>query len=370
MPHYPEEWKNLNAGLCHDWLTGMRGGERVLEILCRGFPKARIYTLIYNSKAVSRHISRHRVTTSWVQKIPGIEKHYRNLLPLFPSAINSIKPYDAEIIVSCSHCVAKSLLVVKGTQHLCYCFTPMRYAWLFQEEYLRNPVKRAIAAPLLKYLRWWDKKTANRVDRYVAISHHVRQRIMTFYERDADVVYPPADTDYFTLNAEEDRDEADLIISALVPYKKVDLAVEAYNQSGKQLRIVGTGSGFEELKKLAGPNIQLLGRKSDEEIRELYQRSRCLIFPGEEDFGIVPVEAMACGTPVVAFNKGGATETVADQVSGVFFEEQTPESLNEAVERAISMHWDRQAIRTQAEKFSVQNFIDGMNQSIKACLHQ
>lgn len=354
------DFSGIKAGLCHDWLTGMRGGERVLELLAEAFPDAPLYTLIHNPGSVSEKISSHPIHTSPLQKIPGIFDRYRNFLPLMPLMTRSWKPsLDLDILISTSHCVAKSIRTAPSTRHICYCFTPMRYAWLFHEDYFPNPVKRVLLKPLLAGLRIWDKKTARRVDRFVAISEHVRKRIREFYGRDADVVYPPADTIYFQPGTQK-RKNYDFLISAMVPYKKVDLAIRAYTQSGAPLKVMGTGSGLPELKKIAGPNIEFLGRQPDEILRKHYQECRFLIFPGEEDYGIVPVEAMACGTPVIAYGKGGVTETVVEGETGCFFYVQTSEALNQCLNEASTIEWNRIRIRQQAEKFNIPQFLKGI----------
>jgi len=356
----PPAFPPLNAGLCHDWLTGMRGGERVLELLCDAYPDAPLFTLIHSPGSVSDRIASHPIHTTPLQRIPGIFESYRNYLPVMPLMVRFWKPpADLDVLVSTSHCVAKSIRTAPGTRHICYCFTPMRYAWLFHEEYFPHPVKRALLKPVLAVLRAWDKRTAARVHRFVAISEHVRERIQRFYGRDCDVVYPPADTGYFH-PVDAPREDYDFIISALVPYKKVDLAVRAYTRSGHPLKIMGSGSGLDALKALAGPNIEFLGRQPDDILRQHYQRCRFLLFPGEEDYGIVPVEAMACGTPVIAYRRGGATETVEDGVSGLFFDEQTEDSLLAAVHQAEAHPWDRRAIRARAETFDLQNFLTGL----------
>ncbi len=350
----------LKAGLCHDWLTGMRGGERVLELLADAFPDAPIFTLIHKEGSVSDRIASHPIHTSPLQKIPGIYDNYRNFLPVMPFMIRAWKPSaDLDVVISTSHCVAKSIKTRAGTRHVCYCFTPMRYAWLFHEDYFPHPVKRALLKPFLTCLRVWDKKTAHRVDRFVAISEHVRSRIKEFYGRDSDVVYPPADTDYFQPGTEP-REEYDFLISAMVPYKKVDLAIRAYTASGYPLKVMGSGSGLPDLKKIAGPNVEFLGRQPDEVLREHYQKCRFLIFPGEEDYGIVPVEAMACGTPVIAYGRGGVTETVTAGETGLFFDPQTPEALNETLQKASVINWDREKIRQRAEKFDITHFLEGI----------
>lgn len=367
---FPTEWSDLQVALSHDWLTGMRGGERVLEILCQGFPNASISTLVYNEEVICDIIRQHPVHTSWLQHVPSIANTYRNFLPLFPSAINSLPPVEADLIISTSHCVAKALRSTSNTRHLCYCFTPMRYAWTFYEEYFgRNPMKGLLTKPLLAALRRWDYRVSSRVDRFVAISEHVRDRIQRFYHREADVVYPPVDTQRCTPGEPCDG-EFDLIVSAMVPYKRVDLAISAYRRTGFPLKVVGVGGQLERLKNEAGDNTELLGWQSDEEILDLYRRCRMLIFPGEEDFGIVPLEAQSCGKPVIAYGKGGALETIQDGVSGLFFAEQTEDALLDAVARGAATDWNPAAIRAHAERFGIQNFIDGIATSVTRCMKQ
>ncbi len=367
-PVYPPSWSSRRVVLAHDWLTGMRGGERVLELLGEGFPHAPIYTLLANPAAVSASIRRHPVFTSFLQKVPGIHRHYRAFLPLFPAAVRTLRPSRADLVISTTHCAVKAVRA-PDTPHLCYCFTPMRYAWLFYEEYFgANPLKALLVKPLLAWLRRWDRRTAGRVDRFVAISEHVRDRIRRCYGREADVVYPPVNTAYWTPDPTVPREDFDLIVSALVPYKRVDLAVQAYARSGRRLKIVGSGGQLAPLRAAAPANVDVLGRLTDAEILALYRRARLLVFPGEEDFGIVPLEAQACGLPVAAYRRGGATETVADGRTGCFFDTQTPEALNEAVERARTMDWDPAVLRAHAERFDAQHFIDGIDRSIRQVL--
>jgi len=368
--------------LAHDWLTGMRGGERVLEVLCRSFPQAPIYTLIHNSAAVSDVINAHAVTTTWLQHVPGIRQHYRYFLPFFPGAIERLQPAAADLLISTSHCVAKGLRPPKGARHLCYCFTPMRYAWLFYEEYFgKNALKKMALTPYLNRLRAWDRATCDRVDRFVALSRHVQKRILEFYGREADVVYPPVITSFWTPASPESAGAGspgrsvsakpgayDLIVSALVPYKKIELAVRAYTRLGYPLKIVGTGTEFQNLRRMAGARIEFLGRLDDERLRDLYRHCRLLVFPGEEDFGIVPVEAQACGRPVVAFGRGGALETIVDGQTGVFFQVQTEAALLAAVEQAAAMRWNPATIRANAERFGEAHFINGLGASIARCM--
>lgn len=358
---------DLKVVLSHDWLTGMRGGEKVLELLCRVWPDAPVLSLLANPQAVSETIHAHELRTSWLQHIPAITRHYRYYLPVFPLAVRSLHAPEADLLVSTSHCVAKAVNRSRVRRHLCYCFTPMRYAWTFHDEYLGRSVKRVLARPLLAALRTWDRRTSDRVDRFVAISHHVRRRIEIFYGRKADVVYPPVDTEFYT-PADVPREGYDLLVSALVPYKRVDLAVRAYTWSGYPLKIVGIGTEFEALRRIAGPNIEFLGWQTNEAIRDHYRRCRQLIFPGEEDFGIVPMEAQACGTPVVAFKRGGAMETVVERETGMFFEEQTEDGLNVAARACGETTWDASVIRANAARFSVKRFLDGLGESVGKCL--
>jgi len=368
MPEYPENWKEMNIVLAHDWLTGMRGGERVLELLCSGFPAATVCTLIHNRTAISDTINSHPIVTSSLQRLPGVVGYYRYLLPFMPSAIERMSPPESDLIISTSHCVAKGLKSRPGTRHLCYCFTPMRYAWTFYDEYFGgNTVKKMFLKPVLARMRAWDRSASDRIDRFVAISEHVRKRIREFYDRDADVVFPPVDLDYYTPGGQVAAD-FDLVVSALVPYKRIDLAVRAYTRTGYPLKIIGVGTETNALKKLAGGNIEFLGWQSYGVIREMFRNCRQLIFPGEEDFGLVPVEVQACGRPVVAFGRGGILETVNEGESGIFFESQTEDALIAAVEHSAAMKWDLETIRKSALRFSIGNFISGLDESISRVL--
>lgn len=367
---FPEPWRQRRVVLCHDWLTGMRGGERVLEILCEGFPEAPVFTLIHNPAAISPAINAHPVNTSPLQHIPGIFRRYRYFLPLFPWAISRLHPAGAELLISASHCVAKGIRPAPGTRHLCYCFTPMRYAWSFYEEYFGdNRLKTLLTRPLLAALRMWDRRASRRVDHFVAISRHVQERIRQFYGREAGVVYPPVDTGLWTPDPDMNPGGAfDLAVSALVPYKRVDLAVRAYTRSGRPLKIIGAGTEADRLRAMAGPNIEFLGWQTDAQILKNYRQCRLLVFPGEEDFGIVPLEAQACGKPVVAYGRGGALETIVKNETGTFFHQQTEEALLAAVEKAATHPWNAQAIRRHAEKFGIDSFISGMEREIARCL--
>ena len=358
--------RGRTVALAHDWLNGMRGGERCLDLICKEFPQAELYTLLYRPELVSEAIRNRKVHVSGLQRVPFFLNHYRWFLPLFPMAIESFRvPEGTDLVLSTSHCVAKGLVPPKGARHLCYCFTPMRYAWSMQDDYFgRNRIKRAAFDLALSRLRKWDSEASARVDLFVAISRHVKARIEKFYGRESAVVYPPVATQFFTPDARGGHDGYDLVVSALVPYKRVDLAVRVYSRTGHSLKIAGVGTEMDALRKIAAPNVEFLGRVPDEGIRELYRRCRFLVFPGEEDFGIVPLEAQACGKPVLAYGRGGLLETVAEGKTGVFFDEPTPEALAAAAARAEEIAWDAAAIRSHAEQFGEQRFLDGLRAEI------
>ena len=357
--------------LGHDWLTGMRGGERVLTHFCEAFPDSPLVTLLADPSTVNTTIANREIITSFMQRIPSVTKNYRKMLPLMGAAATSVKVPAGDLLLTTSSCVAHAFEPPDGMKMLCYCFTPMRYAWLFPKEYL-GPVKAALAAPYLAYLRDWDRRHSTRVNRYVAISRHVQQRIKDFYGRESDIVYPPVDTGRCTPAPDGGAANGgyDLIVSAIVPYKKIDLAAEAYGKLGFPLKIVGTGSSAQKIARTAADNVEFLGWKSDEEVLALYRNCRFLIFPGEEDYGIVPLEAMACGKPVIAFGRGGATETVTDGLSGLFFAEQTADALCDAVRRAEKTVWNHAAIRRHAEKFGISQFLEGMAACVSKTLSE
>jgi len=340
--------------LVHDWLTGMRGGEKCLEVLCELYPDAPIYTLLHIKGAMSPLIESREIHTSFIQRLPLVEQKYRTYLPLFPFAIQSFDFSSYDVLISMSHCVAKGAKPRRGAFHLCYCFTPMRYVYEMYDEYFgKNQAGAAIRAGMAAVapmLRLWDRRTASRVDQFVAISDHIRKRIERHYGREADVIFPPVDTERFRVSKRDDGYY--LIVSALVPYKKVDLAVQTFNANGLRLVIVGKGPDEEKLRRIARPNIEFAGWKGDAELATLYGGCTALLFPGEEDFGIVPLEAMASGKPVIAFGKGGALETVEDGISGVFFYEQTAAALDDAVRRSAGIRFDPIRINARALQFS------------------
>jgi len=357
----------MKVALVHDWLTGMRGGEKVLEVFCEMFPEAPLFTLLHIPGSVSPVIERHRIETTFVQRLPRVATKYRNYLPVFPTAIETFNLGGYDLILSSSHCVAKGVLPHAGTTHISYVHTPMRYVYEMYDQYFGpgriGRLKRCIIPFFANYLRMWDVATADRVDHYIANSENVRRRIQRHYRREAKVIWAPVDTQRLRLS--EKADDYYLVVSALVPYKRVDLAIAAAAKLGRRLVVVGTGPERAALERGAGPGVQFLGWQSDEQVRDWYAGCRALLFPGEEDFGIVPLEAQACGKPVVAFGRGGALETVVDGETGVFFNEQTVEALAAAMTRlerererfvparirAHALKFDRAEFRRQMTEF-------------------
>ena len=351
----------MKVALVHDWLTGMRGGEKILEVFCELFPDATIFSTIHNEGMMSPSIERMKIRTSFIQHLPLKTTKYRNYLPLMPAAMDALDFSEYDFILSTSVAVAKAAKPRRSALHICYCNTPMRYIWDQYDDYFGKDragiVTRTAMLLIAPYLRRWDVRTCDRVHHFIANSHNVAERISRIYHRTSDVIYPPVNTDLFTVS---NKDEGYyLIVSALVPYKRVDLAIEAFNQLGKKLLIVGSGPEVEKLKKMAKKNIEFLGWQSDENLVKLYAGCRALIFPGVEDFGIVPLEAMASGKPVVAFAKGGALETVVgdgDSPTGVFFHHHTVDALIEALKVLSRMKFDPYAIRRHTEKFDRKEF--------------
>jgi len=360
--------------LVHDWLTGMRGGEKCLESLCHRWPQAHLFTLLRKHGAVSPVIENRPLSTSFLQCLPSVDRYYRYLLPLMPAAVESWRLPRCEMVVSLSHCVAKSVRPPADVPHVCYCFTPMRYAWHQRSAYFGaarlGKLKARLLERFLRSLREWDRRSAARVTHFVAISRTVQARIAECYGRSSIVIYPPVDTDFFC-PASSKREDYYLIVSAFAPYKRLDLAIAACNRLKKPLVVIGTGQDRRRLQALAGPTVHFLGWQSDEVIRDHLRRCRALLFPGEEDFGIVPVEAQACGTPVVAFGRGGASETVvpindarmpggsiSPEPTGVWFDEQSEECLRTALETFEGHMHDfvPSAARRQALRFNPRRF--------------
>jgi len=364
----------VKVALVHDWLTGMRGGEKVLEVLCERYPDAELFTLLHVRGSVSPAIERLTIHTSALQRLPGIRHYYRECLPLFPKLIEQFDLARFDLVLSTSHCVAKSARAAPNAVHICYCLTPMRYAWdqfdaYFGPDRLGRPASAAMRV-LMNRLARWDQKTAVRANRYVAISHYVAGRIRRYYNREATVVYPPVDTDFFHPDSAVPGRYA-LVVSALVPYKRLDLAIDACRIAGVPLKIVGEGPDRGRLERRARDNkheVEFLGRRSNDEVRELYRRAAVVMLPGEEDFGIVPLEAQACGRPVVAYARGGALETVVAEETGLLVEEAAPAAFADAVRRAIDRRFDSTAIRRHAERFGRARFAAEMDAIVRETL--
>jgi glycosyltransferase involved in cell wall biosynthesis len=359
---------DLRIALIHDWLTGMRGGEKCLEVACRRWPQASLYTLLHRPTSVAAVIENRPVHVSWLQGFPQVHRYYRYLLPLMPAASKSWKLPPCDLVLSFSHCAAKAVRPPCDAVHVCYCFTPMRYAWHLRSAYFGSKQRhRAFSLAtrhLLEWLRRWDRQTADRVDHFIAISRTVQCRIEECYNRRSIVIYPPVDTDFYC-PARIRREDYYLVVSAFAPYKRLELAIEACNRLKRKLVVIGMGQAEARLRASAGPTIHFLGWQSNEVIRDHFRRCRALLFPGEEDFGIVPVEAQACGTPVIAFGKGGATETVIppdeqSEPTGIFFKEPITDCLVDAIQ-ALEDHlgdFSVPAARRQALRFNSQRFSD------------
>ena len=358
--------------LVHDWLTGMRGGEKVLLELCRLFPAAKVYTLLWNRGSVHPEIEQRVAASSFLQQLPLASSAYRLYLPLFPSAVRSLSIRDADVVISSSHAVAKGAVIPKGVPHVSYVHTPMRYLWDNTNSYFRfgpgRGWKRAGLKLFAPYLRRFDLASAETVDHFIANSETVRGRIRRIYQRDATVIHPPVDTEFFQLPAGAGTGDYYLVVSSLEPYKRIELAVKAFEQLGRPLWIAGSGSLRRPLERAAAENIRFLGYVPDGELRNLYQNCRAVVFPGIEDFGMVPVEAQACGKPVVCYGKGGATESVIDGETGVYFHSQEPEALIQAVEKLDRTRWDDRLIRENSLRFSVSLFHDRMEAFLKSRL--
>ncbi|HXH92876.1 MAG TPA: glycosyltransferase [Thermoanaerobaculia bacterium] len=343
------------VAVIHDWLTGMRGGENVLEAILDLFPDAELFTLFHFPGTVSDAIEKHTIHTSRLQALASRVSDYRTLLPLFPRAVRQWDLSGFDLVISSSHAVAKGV-DSRGKPHLCYCHTPMRYIWDRFDDYFPRGVKRLLARPLAARLRRWDVANSKHVTRFVANSNFVRERIREYYGRDAAVVHPFVDDAFLSVPLRESRDDFHVVLSALVPYKRVELAIEAAEASGRRLVVIGGGPLLPNLRRRSGPNVQFLGPVSREVIIDHLGRAQSLILPGVEDFGITPLEAMALGTPVVALGTGGVRDSVVPGTTGIFFETASVDSLRGALSEAERRDWDRAAIRAHAATFSRERF--------------
>jgi glycosyltransferase involved in cell wall biosynthesis len=341
----------------------MRGGEKVLEAIGELYPDAPIYTLLHVRGSVSPALEGHPIRRSFVQRLPGAARHYRQYLPLFPTAIEQFDLDAYDLVISTSHCAAKSVIAAGHSTHVCYCHSPMRYAWDQFDSYFGpaqvGATRSALLRPVLARLARWDRDTAGRVDRYVANSHYVAGRIRRYYNRGSTVVYPPVDTAFYRPEPAVSPEPFLLAVSALVPYKRLDLAIRAAAAVRRPLTVVGRGPEEARLRALAastGSDVTFTGWLEDEQIRDLYRRAAAVVMPGVEDFGMVPVEAQACGRPVVALAEGGALESIVDGVTGALVPEASVEAFAEAFERVTATAFDAAVIRAHAESFGKDRF--------------
>ena len=341
----------------HDWLNQIGGAEGVLEALVEMYPAAPIYTSMYWPQAMPQAYRSWDIRTSFMDRLPLAKRYHQPYLPLYPLAFESFDLAGYDLVISNKSAFCHGVIVPPEALHICYCLTPTRFLWDYHRYVQREGVGRLVRLLLplfLNYLRVWDRAAADRVDHFVAISQAVRRRIAKYYRREATVIYPPVDTGKYA--PADSHDDYFLIVSRLIPYKRIDLAVRAFNELGLPLVIVGDGRDRRRLEKMAGPNIRFLGRVPEDKLRELFSRCRAFIFPGLEDFGIAPVEAQAAGRPVIAYAGGGALETVVEGVTGAFFHQQTPEALIEAIEKFDDKAYDPAAIRRHAQRFDKKVF--------------
>jgi glycosyltransferase involved in cell wall biosynthesis len=354
--------KNLNStkiALVHDWLNQVGGAEDVLTELVRMYPNAPIITSIYDRQRMPEQWRTWPIRTLWLDRLPGIHTHHQRYLPLYPLAFGGLKLRGYDVILSNKSGFCHGVQVAPGTRHICYCLAPTRYVWQFeayaQRESLGRGV-RAILQPLLSILKRWDYAAAQRVDQFVAISTEIQERIRTFYNRDSVILYPPVQTERFArVPASEVRDYF-LVVSRLIPYKRIDLAVRACTQLGLPLLVGGRGRDLERLQAMAGPTVKFLGYVPDAELPDLMARCKAFLFPGLEDFGITPVQAMAAGRPVIAYKGGGAMDYVLPGTTGEFFDAQTVESLAEALSDFDAQRYDPEGLRAHAQTFDVRHF--------------
>lgn len=365
----------MKVVLLHDWLTGFRGGERVLDAFCELFPDAPLYTLVHVPGATSERIENRKITASFLNKIPGIEKNYRKFLPFFPKAAESLRIVEkTDLVLSSSHCVIKGVRKPAGAKHISYIHSPMRYLFDQYDVYFgpTAPLTHRLGMKVFRrYLTKWDLNSNHNVDAMIANSRFVAERIKRFYGLPSEVINPFVDLDDFRELQKSPPPKRDfyLVVSAFAPNKRIDLAVQAFNLLGKKLKIIGSGQMETELRAMAGPNIEFLGNISRCEVVRILFEARALIFPGVEDFGITPLEALAASTPVVAFSAGGVLETL-DNDSAQFFQEANAEALAEAVRRMEERTFDPAYLRAKAERYSREAFLRKMSEFINNFMKQ
>jgi glycosyltransferase involved in cell wall biosynthesis len=360
----------MKVAIIHYWLVGMRGGEKVVEALCEMYPQADVFTHVYAPEMISDKINRHRIIPTFINSLPRAAKMYKTYLPLMPLALEQLDLRGYDLVISSESGPSKGIIPPSDALHVCYCHTPMRYIWNMYHDYRSGAgrVTRLLMPPLSHYLRMWDVTSAARGDSFVANSATVARRIHRYYGADSVVIHPPVDTAAFSIAAPSELGDFYLMAGELVSYKRPDLAVRAFNEMKLKLVVIGGGELLDEIRRLAGATVSVMGSQPFEVLKQHYARCRALIFPGEEDFGMVPVEAMASGRPVVAFGRGGATETVAQGLSGVFFAEQTVEAISSAVKTLAAIEIDPKMIAAHASRFGRDQFFQKMRTHIDGLL--
>jgi len=359
----------LKIAIVHDWFTEKGGAENVVASILKVYPNAEFFALVdfFDDKQRREILANKKVTTSFIQRLPFAKKIFRNYLFLFPLAIERLDLRKFDLVISSSYAVAKGVMTGPEQLHICYNHSPMRYAWDMYFPYLEEHQVKGLKEKFLSYvlhkIRVWDVVSSNRVDHFISNSTLVQQRIAKYYRREATVIHPPVDVNNFKLC--EKKKDYYFTASRLVPYKKIKMIVEAFIENGKALIVSGSGSEFKTIQAIATPNIQLLGYTEDAKMRELMQKAKAFIFASYEDFGIVPVEAMACGTPVIAYGKGGIRDSVIETQTGLFFYEQTPSSLNDAIEKFETMTFNPKQIAKHAQQFSIQRFEEEIELFVK-----
>lgn len=355
----------MKVAIIHDWLTAMGGAEKVILELHKMFPDAPVYTSVVNYENIDSKFKEIDIRTTFIQNLPFSKTKYNRYLPLFPLAFEALNLRGVDLIISSSASIgAKGVIRDSSSTHICYCHTPPRYAWDFYHEYLSyaGKMQQKVIPFLMHYLRQYDQNSSNRVDHFIANSSTVKERIKKIYRRDAEIIFPPVDVKRFQNSIEDDGYY--LVVSRLVPYKRIDLAVQACNQLNKKLIVIGNGEENEKLEHIAGPTIKLLGYQPDKIVEEYMHKCKAFLFPGYEDFGIAPVEAQACGKPVIAYGKGGAIDTIIHMRTGVLFNEQTVESLKSAIRTFENLSLNNIEIRKNAEKFSSERFQSNMRRIV------
>lgn len=353
--------------LVADWLTNLSGAEKVIEVLWKHFGKPPIYTTIFNPKKTGI-FKEADVRTSFLNKYPCAKRKHQLFLPWMPRAVESLNLDEYDMVISSSHSCAKGVITKPDTIHICYCHTPTRYAWeMHFDERInsKNPFKRFMVEKLMHSIRMWDRLAADRVDHFIANSSFVAERIKKYYRQESVVIHPPVETNKFIIS--KTPGDYFLAVGRLIPYKKFDLIIETCNQLEIPLKIIGTGPEEKKLRKMAGKNIEFLGRLTEKELIETYANCKAFVLPQVEDFGIAPIEAMASGRPVIAFQKGGALDFVIHEKTGIFFQKQDVASLAKAIRKLDTIQWNSEEIKAHAETFSTENFLKKMNAFIEKC---